>query len=396
MMINVFFSKSSIFSKSSMTHVLEYKIVLEINLSRKKKQVVDMLPDEVSDGTRSALKNYFAVTRDKKPSRSRVASTVEADGSGDIDALWAEHERIRGKFHDLYFEIPEDLYCIEGPEDFTHEKPPFSYLDLKLKLADNLFEDCVLCENRCHVNRNCERGLCGVKNARITSEFMHMGEEAQLVPSHTIFFAGCNFKCVYCQNWDISQEPGVGRAFNEKDLAARIDERRRRGSRNVNFVGGEPTPNLSYIMRTMSMTQENIPVVWNSNFYMSSETMHLLDGFADLFLTDFKYGNDDCAMRLSGIKNYWKTVTRNHKMAWNAGDMIVRHLILPNHVECCSKPILKWISRNLGPEIVLNIMGQYRPVYRASEHAEISRFPFAKEVQDVVEYAENLGFLNLI
>lgn len=168
----------------------------------------------------------------------------------------------------------------------------------------------------------------------------------------------------------------MGIAFEAKDLAARIDDRRRHGSRNVNFVGGEPTPNLPYILRVMSLTQENIPVVWNSNFYMSTEAVHLLDGFSDLFLTDFKYGNDDCAMRLSGIKNYWKTVTRNHKMAWNVGDMIVRHLVLPNHVECCSKPILKWISRNLGLEVVLNIMGQYRPVYRASEHADISGFSF--------------------
>lgn len=351
-----------------------------------------MLSGEASDGTGNALKNYFAVTLDRKPSRSRVASTVEADGSGDIDALWDEHERVRREFHDLYCEIPENLHCSECPEDFTLEKPLFSFLDLKLKIADNLFKDCVLCENHCHVDRRYEMGLCGVKNARIASEFLHMGEEVQLVPSHTVFFAGCNFKCVYCQNWDISQQPGMGIDFEAKDLAARIDDRRRHGSKNVNFVGGEPTPNLPYILRVMSLTRENIPVVWNSNFYMSTEAMHLLDGFSDLFLTDFKYGNDDCAMRLSGIKNYWKTVTRNHKMAWNVGDMIVRHLVLPNHVECCSKPILKWISCNLGLEVVLNIMGQYRPVYRASEYADISGFPSADEFQEVVEYAENMGF----
>ena len=88
-----------------------------------------------------------------------MASTVEVNGSGDVDAMWDEHERVRREFHDLYCEIPENLYCSECPEDFTPEKPLFSYLDLKLKIADNLFKDCVLCENHCHVDRRYEMGL---------------------------------------------------------------------------------------------------------------------------------------------------------------------------------------------------------------------------------------------
>ena len=375
--------------------------------------------DEIlkNERIRSALKNYFGVMSDQRLSISKAASMIEADGSGDIDALWSEHESTRKEFQDLYREIlerssfgksffnknPKDLS--PGPKgistqrniNFTiNKKPSFSYLDLKVMIAEKLLEDCVLCENLCHVDRRSERGVCGVGSARVASEFMHMGEESQLVPSHTIFFTGCSFKCVYCQNWDISQHPGGGMSIPEEEIAAIIDKRRRQGSRNVNFVGGEPTPNLPYILKTMKLTQENIPVVWNSNFYMSEESMKLLDGFADLFLTDFKYGNDDCALRLSGIKNYWKTVTRNHKMAWNAGDMIIRHLVLPNHVECCSKPILRWISRNIGLNVVLNIMDQYRPVYMALEHEDISRFPSTREFQDVYDYAEDLGFVNLV
>lgn len=166
-----------------MNHVLKYKIVPE-NKFIQKKQVMNMLSGEASDGEESALKNYFAVTLDKKLSRSRVASTVEADGSGNIDALWDEHERVRKEFHDLYCEIPENLSCSECPEDFAPEKPLFSYLDLKLKIADNLFKDCVLCENRCHVDRRYEMGLCSV-NPRIASEFMHRGRGAVYQP-HSI------------------------------------------------------------------------------------------------------------------------------------------------------------------------------------------------------------------
>ncbi|MCE7698938.1 MAG: radical SAM protein [Methanobacterium paludis] len=216
-----------------------------------------------------------------------MASLIEADGSGDIDALWSEHESTRKEFQDLYREILErssfgKSFFNKNPKDLStqrtinltiNKKPSFSFLDLKIRIAEKLFEDCVLCENRCHVDRRSERGVCGVGSSRVASEFMHMGEEPQLVPSHTIFFTGCSFKCVYCQNWDISQHPEGGMSIPEEELAAIIDKRRRQGSRNVNFVGGEPTPNLPYILKTMKLTRENIPVVWNSNFYMSKGSM---------------------------------------------------------------------------------------------------------------------------
>ncbi len=180
-----------------------------------------------------------------------------------------------------------------------------------------------------------------------------MGEEALLIPSHTIL-TGCNLECEYCQNWDISQNASHGMILEPEKLALIIDMRRIQGSKNVNFVGGEPTPNLHYIISSMNNTLENLPVVWNSNFYLSEEGMKLLDGFVDLYLTDFKYGNDECAMSLSGVNNYTEVVRRNHKIASEVGDILIMHLVLPNHVECGSIPILKWISTNLGKDVVLN------------------------------------------
>jgi len=339
-----------------------------------------------------ALSNYFEIMLNRKLSRSKVAFMIEASGidedSGDIDDLWDEHERIRNEFHKIY----DDEISLKD----TDKKPAFSYLDLKIEIANRIFSDCYFCERRCHVDRNVGVGFCGVGDSKIASEFIHVGEEAPLVPSHTIFFAGCTFECVYCQNWDISQRPEVGMSLDEDKLAKIIDRKRMEGSRNVNFVGGDPTPNLLYILKTMRLTEENIPVVWNSNFYMSHETMKLLDGFVDLFLTDFKYGPGECAERLSGIPKYWDIVTRNHKMAKNAGDMIIRHLVLPNHVECCSKPLIKWIYENLGEETVINIMGQYRPVYRAGEYEEIARFPNDKELYGAIDYANDLGLINVM
>ncbi|OEC85648.1 MULTISPECIES: radical SAM protein [Methanobacterium] len=332
------------------------------------------------------LSTYFEIMLNQRASRVKVASTIEAKENENIDTLWREHEHIQNEFKNIFNTVSFN----------SLEKPDFSYLDLKIKIGEKIFESCYFCEMKCHINRNIEKGFCNVKNPKIASEFMHMGEETPLIPSHTIFFTGCNFECIYCQNFDISQFPEAGIKISEMHLAKIIDKRRKEGSRNVNFVGGDPTPNLYYILKTMKQCNENIPVIWNSNFYMSEDAMKLLDGFVDLFLSDFKYGPEECAEKLSKISNYWNTITRNHKMAKKSGDMIIRHLVLPGHVECCSKPILKWISENLGKETVINIMGQYHPVYRACESEKITRYPSRRELEEVVNYAKNLGFINLI
>ncbi len=345
----------------------------------------------------SVLSNYLAAMANGKLAMFKVASTMEAQNSDDMNSLWEEHERLRNDFKQFYMEfstfIQEDKLI---KMDSIGKKPDFSYLDLKLKIGERMFQKCNFCEKTCQVDRRFKKGDCAMGDALISSEFLHVGEEPPLVPSHTIFFAGCNFRCVFCQNWDLSQNPENGIFIREKDLAKIIDKRRIAGSRNVNFVGGDPTPHLSYILRTMTMVSENIPVVWNSNMYLSRDAMHLLDGFADVYLTDFKYGNNECALQLSGIPDYVEVVGRNHILARQAGEIIIRHLVLPNHVECCSKPLLDWIYENLGSEVVLNIMGQYRPVYRAHEHEDVHRIPTSTEIGEVIGHAQDLGFSNLI
>ncbi len=332
------------------------------------------------------LSSYLEIMLNKRLSRSKVAMGMTAAKKNDINSIWDEHEYLRAYLNEKY-----------DKSKFNKVKQPdFSYLDLKVKIAEIIFENCYFCEKRCYVNRNTKKGYCNVLKPKIASEFVHMGEEAPLVPSHTIFFTGCNFECIYCQNFDISQFPDSGIETSEENLAKVIDRRRIEGSRNVNFVGGDPTPNLLYILKTMRLSKENIPVIWNSNFYLSEDAMKLLDGFIDLYLSDFKYGPSDCAEKLSEVANYWDTITRNHLMAKKAGDMIIRHLVLPDHVECCSKPILKWVSKNLGNETVVNIMGQYRPVYMANESPKIMRYPTQHEMEETINYAKSLGFINLI
>ncbi|KAA0013995.1 MAG: radical SAM protein [Thermoplasmata archaeon] len=258
-----------------------------------------------------------------------------------------------------------------------------------IEKAENIFESCHFCEHKCMVNRNKEAGRCGVKHARISSQFFHYGEEYMLVPSYTIFFSGCTFSCVFCQNWDISQyEAGV--YIEPFKMARMIEKAADNGAKNVNWVGGEPTPNLPYILHVLNECNANLPQIWNSNMYCSIETMDILAHVIDVYLTDFKYGNNECAERLSKVKNYWEIITRNHEIAYKQGEMIIRHLVLPSHIECCSKPIMEWISENV-PNALVNIMDQYYPTYKAFEYEEIKRRIRRDEYNEVCRYAEKLG-----
>ena len=272
-----------------------------------------------------------------------------------------------------------------------------SVLNRKIEEAFSILKNCELCERKCHINRlKGEKGFCQVQNKMLIGSYSpHYGEEPFFVPSFTIFFWSCTFECQYCQNWSISQRFEKPITMNEKELARIIDSC---DCKNVNFVGGSPTPQLPFILKTLKYTTKNIPVIWNSNFYMSEKSMSLLEGMVDIYLSDFKYGNDKCAKRLSNVNNYTAIVKRNHLLAAQDSEMVIRHLVLPGHVKCCSKPILKWISVNLGKKVIVNIMDQYKPdflVLKERKYKEINRTVTTKEFQTVVNYAKELD-LNFI
>ena len=297
------------------------------------------------------------------------------------------------ELHDYYLEEFMKFVKEFDNEKFELKKPKKSFLDLKIILANKIIESCELCEWKCKINRKENKGVCRVGyEPKIASMFMHLGEESWITSSFTIFFAGCNFKCVYCQNWDISQYPENGKYYNEKELAREIDFSFEEGARNVNFVGGEPTPNLHYILRVLKFVEKPIPVVWNSNAYESEIGIRLLAGIVDIYLYDIKYGNNDCALKYSKIPKYFETATRNIKFAEKCGELSLRHLVLPNHIECCSKKIFEWVSKNLN-KYVLNIMDQYRPEYKAMEYEEINRRLKPSEYLQALKLAKELNII---
>ena len=230
----------------------------------------------------------------------------------------------------------------------------------------------------------------------VSTFFQHMGEEPELVPSGTIFTIGCTIRCLHCQNWSISQMHEQGKRYSYRDAAKIVERLRTDGCRNINLVGGDPTPWLRDWLEIFKLVEVNVPVIWNSNAYCSQLTAELLSGFVDLYLLDFKYGPSDCAERISSAPDYWQACTRNHVLAAMFGELIVRVLVLPGHLECCTKPILEWISTNLGKNTRVNIMFQYRPEWRVSEILELRRRLKDAEIDRAIDLAREAGLVNFI
>ncbi|RLF89558.1 radical SAM protein [Thermococci archaeon] len=348
---------------------------------------IEVLSDEKA---LRSLRRYFSILSGEEKPRYKLIKRIEVEYSENdpLEELWNLH----GDF------TKEAKKMIERGELEEEEEKESNLLGLKTEISKRILESCSFCERKCGVNRlEGERGACGVGlESRVSSEFLHWGEEPELVPSYTIFFSGCTFKCVFCQNWDISQYPEEGTKVSPKVIATWMEEAERKGARNVNFVGGDPTPNLHTILEALLYSKADLPVVWNSNMYLTEEAMALLDQAVDVYLTDFKYGNDDCALKYSKVIKYWEIITRNHLLSKESSEVIIRHLVMPNHIECCTRPILKWISENLGREVRVNVMGQYRPCYKAGEYEEISRALRISELEEALKIAEEFGLENVI
>jgi putative pyruvate formate lyase activating enzyme len=340
---------------------------------------------------------YKAIIDRHKTARFIIARTIPADFNDSFSNQQLE-ELLRStsiQFNQILASNQEAI-CSRKTE-----KP--NYIDLVEALAFRYLQKCIFCERKCGVNRiKEEKGFCFLTSSSyVSSAFLHMGEESVLVPSGTIFFQGCNFACVFCQNYDISQAwkgkrkiSDIARKVNKKQLAEIADKLSEKGALNINYVGGDPIPNLHTILGSLNFQTSNICQLWNSNFYLTSESLLLLIDLMDFWLPDFKYGNNECAERYSGVKDYYTVLTRNLKEIHDlgSGEIIVRHLVMPNHVECCSIPILDYIHQEV-PNCVVNIMAQYRPMYHCSRYPEINRTPSMEEMHIVKNYADELGIL---
>ena len=297
----------------------------------------------------------------------------------------------------------QELLNLDFEELKNREVKASSYIDLATTIANRYLESCIFCERKCGADRTKDKkGYCSLtEKSYVSSAFLHFGEESVLVPSGTIFFQSCNFACVFCQNFDISQAwkgrrelEDIAQKVDVKKLAAIAEKLGEKGALNINYVGGDPIPNLHTIVGSLKYQVSNICQLWNSNFYLTKKALSLIIDLMDFWLPDWKYGNNECGKKYSGIENYFDVISRNHKQIHDegSGEICIRHLVMPNHVECCSKPILDYVANEI-PKCVVNIMGQYRPQYKANKYKEISRHPTSREMADVKNYADKLGIL---
>ena len=386
---------------------------------------------------RGALSWYLAVAENRRPAKFRIAATVATQLDPAIsseEALWAEFDRLTPMFLARWQAIRAGASlpsAADGP----------SLLELCRELAYRMLAHCNFCPWDCRVDRvaGAKFGACKLAStSRISSHFHHTGEELfyrGTQGSGTIFFTSCNMRCAFCQNGDISTDKDNGEESDPRILATMAWTLRREGCHNINWVGGEVVIHLHAIVAAIALLGRgftptpaelrrarktkadrffwfdempdaaiydgkfNAPMLWNSNFFMTLESMKILRVLTDVWLPDFKFGPGRCAMTLAKTPWYWETVTRNIALIADWGeDFSIRHLVMPNHVECCTYPVLEWIAERT-PSAPVNVMAQFRPdnfcdpasaKYR-SKNAEIARRPTRMELNDSWRRARELG-----
>jgi putative pyruvate formate lyase activating enzyme len=236
------------------------------------------------------------------------------------------------------------------------------------------YRRCLLCEHRCGVDRSAgERGPC--KASTIPRVFRHRieySEELELIPSHLFYLSGCDLRCVFCIAEANAFDPGRGEALVRESFEASVQWGQARGARNIQWVGGEPTIHIPAILEVMAGCTRLPTVVWKSDFHGTPEAFELLAGAVDIYVADFKFGNDQCARRLAGIDDYMAIVTRNLQIAGLQADLIVRHLLLPGHFDCCYRPIVEWMRRMM-PRAKFSLRDGYLPKWHAGRHGDLAQ-----------------------
>lgn len=266
-------------------------------------------------------------------------------------------------------------------------------------------EKCTICPVECGANRLNSAGACGAQGLRIAKYYLHPFEEPCISfekGSGTVFFTGCNLRCAFCQNYEVSRAKR-GKAITPEELADIFKELEDTGAENISLV--TPAHIVPFLQKAFSLYRPKIPVVYNTGSYEKVETLKRIDEFVDIYLPDMKFYSPALSKRYLGKEDYFEIASeaisfmakKPLKMT-NEGKMlsgvVVRHLIMPLCVSD-SKAILKWFSRELPKTAYLSLMSQYTPFGKIENFPELSRPVTAREYDAVVQTALDLGIENL-
>ena len=308
-------------------------------------------------------------------------------------------------------------------KDTAHIDPKFEPAYLRLHRSGELkkrgeelwkmMKSCSLCPRECGVNRLAgEEGFCrATAQLEISSYHPHFGEEEPLVGkggSGTIFLTNCGLRCVFCINWEVSHQ-GSGTPQRIEDMAKMMLALQKIGCHNINVV--TPTHYSPHIVRALDRAAGNglrLPLVYNTCGWERLDILKILDGIVDIYLPDFKYSSNKMAEKYSSGANTYVELTkagllemhRQVGIAKPASDglmyrgLMIRHLVMPSGVSG-AKGVIEWIAVNLPKDTYLNIMSQYRPMYKAFDYPDISRRITRDEYSKALEWARKAGLTNL-
>ncbi len=264
---------------------------------------------------------------------------------------------------------------------------------------------CNLCPRNCGIDRSEKRGACGVgEELTVARAALHFYEEPCVSGTNgsgTVFFSGCTLRCVFCQNYEISQG-GHGREITPSRLAEIFEELRAEGAHNINLV--TPTHFTPQIIKALRVFGGKLPVIWNSSGYESVETLRMLDGLVDVYMPDFKYGDDAAAARYSAAPDYFRVAraaidemfrqTGKYVVDQNGlmkRGVLIRHLVLPENFEN-SRNVMDYVSGRFSEgDVLFSLMGQYVPMGNAAGYPEIDRPLTAAEYDWAVGYMRSCG-----
>jgi len=281
----------------------------------------------------------------------------------------------------------------------TH--PPLSMArparaDDRAHRARELLAECRLCAHDCGVNRLAgETGRCRAgAEPRFFSAQVEVADELELIPTFAVALSGCDLRCDFCITGAASWNPRAGASLGAEAMAARAETALENGARTVMVLGGEPTIHLPAVLNLVARLPATATLIWKTNAHGSASARELLDGMFDVWLADFKFGNDACAQRLARAPDYLRVVRENLRWAHTHSDLIVRHLLMPGHAACCWRPVAEWLAEHL-PGVKVSLRAGFWPAWQAGRHLELRGTVTATENDFAFGLAAELG-LNLI
>ena len=291
-------------------------------------------------------------------------------------------------------------------------KLPLSEIERRAEEAVASLQDCRVCPRNCAIDRlQDQKAVCKTgRYARVSSYFHHFGEEDCLRGwrgSGTIFFSMCNLRCVFCQNYDISQFE-VGEVVRPERLAEMMIALQQGGCHNINFVTPEHVvPQIMEALPIAIRSGLHLPIVYNTSAYDSMDSLRWLDGIVDIYMPDFKYFIEENSKRYSKAKDYAEVAKRTIKeMYRQVGDLVfdasglalrgllVRHLVMPGGVADTAK-VMRYIAEEISPNTYVNVMGQYYPAGKTEKYPEIHRRISDEEFEQAVAIAQQAGLKRL-